>query len=225
MASYTRGRRRDKTVFVRCNTAPLFYGFRTIDLSAIPGVTAGDITALGHLTTLSAGALACFGANAPKPPRVTKRIANASSSAQASVSTFCSDSALGAAVAAGWSMGKSGRSAGVRGGNTRTITALVPMGAGGLMYAFPMNKADFDTHAAELGLVSGATITTVAEANRVVSGCSLPRPGRAMKELTIGRISTFYAPAKQGDLQAPTSGWRVMSVAQELVVPTTPPAP
>jgi hypothetical protein len=88
------------------------------------------------------------------------------------------------------------------------------MSPGGIYYAFPMNSADFSTYGSDLGLESAASITTDAEISRVVTGSSIPRPGRANKELTNGSISAFYNPAKKSDLQQPTAGWRIQSAAR-----------
>ena len=224
MPAYTRGKKRDQTRYVKAN-AVLYYGFRTKDLSTVTGVTAGDLTALGHLTTLPTNAVACFAANAPKPPRVTKRIAGATATSQGSVSTFCGFDALAAALSAGWNLSKDGRAVGLR--NTgRTITAVVELTPGGVLYAFPMNQADFAQYAAELGLQSAATITTAAEVNRLVRGSTYPKPGRATKELDTGaNVVTFYAPEQLGTLQSPTSGWRVNTMARTLAAPTAPVAP
>lgn len=223
MPAYTRGRKRDQLRYVKVNPV-LWYGFKTVDLSAIAGVSAADLTALGHTANpTGTGALLCIGANAPKPPRVTKKIAGASSTSQGSTSTFCAYDRLPQAAAAGWSVGKSGREVGLR-TSGRSVTALVEIAPGGVMYAFSMNAGDFASYGAELGLKSASSITTEAEINRVVFGSSLPRPGRASKELTTGTITSFYDPSKKADLQQPSAGWRIQSAAK-LAGATTPTVP
>lgn len=224
MPAYTRGKKRDVTTYVKAN-ATLFYGFRTKDLSSIGGVTAADLTALGHVVALPANSVSCFGANAPKPPRVTKRLTSAGPTAQGSVSTFCDYNRLSNALAAGWSLAKDGRGVGLR--NTgKTVTAVVEIGTNGVLYSFPMNQGDFALYAAELGLKSAASLTTSAEQNRLVRGSTYPKPGRAIKDLGNGsRITTFYDPAKLSDLQTPTSGWVVQTFPRLLAAPAAPATP
>jgi hypothetical protein len=225
MPSYTRGRARDVLTYVAVNTK-LFYGFKTKDLSAIAGVSAGDLTSqLGHVSpaAVAAGGLLCLGANAPKPPRVTKKIANAVASAQGSVSTFCAYNRLAQATAGGWVLSKQGREVGLR-TDGRSITALVEIAPNGVLYAFSMNRADFDAFGQELGLQSAASMTTTAEIDRIVFASSMPKPGRATKAVANGTVSTFYDPAKKADLQQPTSGWRVSTAARLLTAAAAPPA-
>ncbi len=212
MPSYTRGRRRDVTSFVAVNPV-LMYGFKTKDLSALAGVSSADLSAqLGHTaqSAIPSGRLVVIGANAPKPDRVSKKLIAAAGS-QGSVSTFCAYNRLTNAIAGGWTMAKQGRDVGLR-TDGRSVTAIVPMSStNGLMYCYTMNRADFESYGAELGLVSASSITTEAEINRLVKGSTLPRPGRAMKVLSTGAtVSTFYAPEKRTDLQQPNSGWRVI---------------
>lgn len=219
MPSYTRNKRRDVTAYVKV-TPVLLYGFRTKDLSQVTGVSSGDLTALGHVNTLASGAIACFGANAPKPPRVSKRIANAPAGSQGSVSTFCAYDKLAAALSAGWSLAKDGIDVGLR-TSGKSVTAIVEIAPNGVLYAFPMNAADFASYGETLGLESAATLTN-AEMQRLVRGSTYPKPGRAIKELdTGGSVSSFYAPANKGNLQQPASGWRVQTNARLL---STPPA-
>lgn len=218
MPSYTRGRLRDQMVYVSIN-ANLRYGFRTKDLSQVAGISASDLTTqLGHtlVSGVGTGSILCFGANSPKPPRATKRLTRSVSNVQGSVSTFCAFNRVSTAIAAGWSV-RSGRSVGLR-STGRTTTAVVDLGAGQAMYAFPMNTEDFNSYGAELGLQSGASITD-AELNRLVTGSSQPRPGRATKILANGvTFSSFYSPDNKADLQQ--NGWRIASDAILLSPPS-----
>ncbi|HEY9657737.1 MAG TPA: hypothetical protein V6C65_04670 [Allocoleopsis sp.] len=227
MPAYTRGVQRDKLTYVRVNSA-LFYGFKTKDLAAVAGVSSTDLTTyLGHVSAqaVTASDLLCLGANAPKPPRVTKRIANAGATAQGSVSTFCAYDKIGAATNNGWTLSKPGSFVGLS-SSGRTITAVVEITPNGVLYAFPMNAGDFQAYGAELGLKSAASITTESELRRLVRGASLPKPGRAAKALPGGSISSFYDPANLADLQQPTSGWRIQTAVRTLTgagtTPTTP---
>ena len=220
MPSYTRGRLRDQMTYVAVN-ATLRYGFRTKDLAQVTGVAASDLTALGHVAIGAVGgaAVLCFGANSPKPPRATKRLTRSVSNVQGSVSTFCAFNQVSAAIAAGWSV-RSGRSVGLR-STGRTTTAVVSLGAGQAMYAFPMNTEDFNSYGTDLGLQSGASITS-AELNRLVTGSSQPRPGRATRILANGvTFTSFYAPEQKEELQQ--NGWRINTDAILLSPPTVTP--
>lgn len=208
MPSYTRGQRRDQLTYVKANPV-LYYGFKTKDFSSLSGVSGADLTALGHITAPAAGTLLVIGANAPKPPRVSKRIST-SGSGQSTVSTFCGYDKVAAALAAGWSFQKAGRSVPLR-SSGRSVTAVVEISANGPLYCFPMNAGDFQTYGADLGLQSAASITSDAELNRLVVGSSLPKPGKATKSLLNGStFSSFYAPEKKTALQS-TDTWRVNS--------------
>ena len=189
MPPYVRGVGRPDLIYVRINEFVL-YGFARKDLTKIPGVTAADITPLGHLTAAAAGgtagAILCLGANAPKPARVRKRLGNAVT-AQGSVSTFCSYNALAAAAGAGWRLVKpvhyvslSGPSAGRRG---QTVIAEL---SNGTLYAFSMNTADVTAYAGALGLQAAAAVTTDVERKKLVRGSNVPRPGKAGLEVAVG---------------------------------------
>lgn len=226
MPSYTRAKKRDVLTYVKANTS-LLYGFKTKDLSAIAGVSSSELSSqLGHVLatgTLPAGALLCIGANNPKPPRVTKRIANAAANAQGTISTFCAYDKLATAYAGGWNLAKQGRLVPLR-TDGKSITAVVELSTNGPLYAYSLNKADFDAYGAQLGLKSADSINSQAELNRLVVGTSLPRPGRASKTVGAGTFSTFYDPSKLTDLQSSTSGWRIISQAQ-LLTPAAAPTP
>lgn len=202
MPSYTRGKKRENFTFVAVNNT-ILYGFKTKDISAIAGVSSADlVTQLGHMTATeaaNAGAarIMVVGANAPKPPRVSKKISNAAVGTQQSVSTFCSVITLSAALGAGWNLVKTGRGVILRAASAGkgTVTAVAKL-SNGASYAFPMNKADFDAYGAQLGLESAATVTTPDEKAKLVSGSNNPRPGRAALELADGSIfSSFFSSA------------------------------
>lgn len=198
MPSYTRGKKREALTFVAVNTK-ILYGFKTKDLASIGGVSSSDLTALGHLTATAAnaqsGKILVVGAGAPKPPRVTKKLPNAAAGTQGSVSTFCANSALSTALAAGWSLAKQGRGVMLKAASSSraTLTVIATL-SNGAKYAFPMNKADFDQYGSQLGLESSAAITTTAEKDSLVRGSTVPRPGKASIELADGSVfSTFFS--------------------------------
>lgn len=208
MSNLTRGKKRNKMIAVKVvKDQNTYYQFQTKDLAAITGVSASDLAQLGHINVGDAAALASipsgsfifYKANAPKPPRVTKKITGGSSTTpdarQESVGTFCAVDALQSALGNGWSLSKPGR--GVSLSNTgKTVTALAKL-SNGILYAFPMSKADFATFGGELGLESSETVTTAAEKAKVVRASTLPKPGKASKVLSDGStFSSFYSTNK-----------------------------
>lgn len=219
MSSYTRGKKRENLVFVLINDL-VYFGFKPKDLSSLMGITTSDITALGHVAVSAAvaGKIRIIGSQAPKPPRVSKKISGASVGQQRSVSTFCAYPSIATAQGAGWNLTKSRRSVTLRASSTDrpSLTAIAKLGDTSL-YCFPMNKADFELYGTELGLESAATITTEAERKKLVSGASIPYPGRASKLLAGGStFSSFFTTSKQGDVS--TAGYDILS--EEKIIAT-----
>lgn len=197
MPEYTRGSLRDVLTFVPIN-AIFHYGFKTVDLAARTGISAAEIkTQLGHMTAAEATAVAnrimVTGANSPKPARVVKRDATAPISQPASTSTFVAFNSLAAAAVGGWSLSKPARgvrlTANVDG--KRSVTAIAEL-SNGALYAFPLNRVDFDRAGLVLGLQSAAQITTTLERNALVTG-SRTKPGRVSIEDNGGVFSTYYS--------------------------------
>lgn len=222
MPSYTRGKTRPTLFFVAINDL-VVYGFKPKDISTLSGVTAGDITALGHqaASAVAAGKIRVIGSQAPKPPRVGKRITTAAVGQQQTVSTFCAYSSLASAQTAGWTLIKNRRSVTLRASSTSrgSLTAIATLGDGSL-YCFPMNKADYDTYGVDLGLTTAISITTEAERKKLVSGASIPYPGKASKIVGINsRFSSFFSTDKQGDISA--AGYDILS--EERIIATAAP--
>lgn len=214
MPAYTRGKKRDTIKFVQIvANVPVYYGFASKDFSTITGVTDADITALGHIvaSAVPANSVQILRASTPKPGTVKKRIAaNPSAAQQASVSTFVAGGSLQTALAAGWQLVKNYKLTSLT-QNDRQVTALAEL-SDGTLYAFPMNKADFDSYATELGLESPstATLTTLTEKTSVVRGSSWPFPGRAEKVLANGsKVSSFFSTLAEDT--AITAGWQIKS--------------
>lgn len=213
MPAYLRGRQRTEFTFVPINTV-LMYGWKSPDLTAGTGVSGSDLTALGHLDATAAaavsGAILVSGANAPKPPRVTKRIPGATVNQRGQVSTFAGYNALTTAAAAGWYVSKRGRGVNLRPASpgARTQTAIAEL-SNGLMYAFALNQADFTTYATALGLQSASEISDT-EALKLVRG-SKTKPGQAAIELESGaQFTTFYSSAFRDDAAA--AGFQIKSL-------------
>ncbi|MBD1917167.1 MULTISPECIES: hypothetical protein [Cyanophyceae] len=197
MSDFTRGQVRDTLTFVRVN-ARFMYGWKTVDLAARTGISAADIKGqLGHMTPAEALAganrLMVTGANSPKPARVVKRDRTAPISQPGSTSTYIAFDKLAAATTAGWTLAKGARgvrlTASVDG--RRSMTAVAEL-SNGLLYAFPLNRVDFERAGAALGLQAAAQITTLIERQSLVTG-SRSKPGRASIEDGGGVFSTFYS--------------------------------
>jgi hypothetical protein len=75
------------------------------------------------------------------------------------------------------------------------VTAIAELSSGAL-YAFPLNRVDFDRVSTVLGLQSAAQITTVTERNSLVTG-SRTKPGRCSIEDSGGVFATFYSTAAE----------------------------
>lgn len=223
MSSFTRGKKRPNLVFVIVNDQ-MYFGFKPKDLASLPGVAAADITALGHVqpNAVAAGKLKIIGASAPKPPRVMKKT-GATSGQQQSVSTFCGYNNIGLAQAAGWTLTKSRTGVSLRAQTSprQSLTAIAELSDGSL-YCFPMNKADFESYGAALGLKNSTTITSATERNKLVSGASIPYPGRAALLLAGGStFSSFFSTASQGSVSE--AGYDILS--EEEILASAPANP
>lgn len=194
MPSYTRGKKRDNLIFVAVSEM-VYFGFKSKDFSAMAGISASDLTLIGHTPLSSATGFKIIGARAPQPPRVKRPIPNAGIGQQRSINTYCAFDKLGDAIGAGWTVTKRKRPIAVKAPSTSrgTMTAIATLSdlSG---YCFALNKADFDEYGSELGLKSTLSITNQLERDRLVSGSSIPYPGRAVKSLAGGNsFSTFFS--------------------------------
>jgi hypothetical protein len=197
MSDFTRGQARDQLTFVRIN-ARFLYGWKTIDLAARTGISGADIKSqLGHMTPAEALAvtnrLMVTGANSPKPARVVKRDRTAPISQPGSTSTYIAYDKLAAATTAGWTLAKAARgvrlTANVDG--RRSMTAVAEL-SNGLLYAFPLNRVDFERAGATLGLQSATQVQSTLERQSLVTG-SRSKPGKCSIEDSGGAFSTFFS--------------------------------
>jgi hypothetical protein len=221
MPSYTRGIARDTLTFVKVTSGNVFYGWKTKDLANIPGVSAADLAALGHVAagSLAAGALGFLGANAPKPPRAKKKVsATPSASAQQAASTYCAVNALATAQGAGWDIVNGGRGVSIKNSVSITLGARL---SNGLIYVFPKNSADATAVATELGLILPANMSDTERA-RAFRGASRPRPAKVSKPAGArGTMSSFCSDDKLDDALA--AGWTIVKPAIPYSVAAAPP--
>lgn len=211
MSRFNRGRSREDLRFVAINDL-LFYGFKTKDAASIPGVSASDLTALGHQTATAIAdnntKILVFAPRAPKPVKFKKSLSNPAGQQQ-SFTAFCAYNAKATALAAGFTpVAKSGRKVSLRAavsGNGSKISAIAEM-ENGALFVWPMDSTDFGAYSTELGLQSAANITTEAERKVLVAapGAGM-RPGRAVKQLAEGTISSYFS----FGANIAASGWSV----------------
>jgi hypothetical protein len=212
MSQFTRGQFRDNATFVLVN--PVFcYGWKTVDLAARVGVSNADLVSqLGHMTPIVADGIAnrvmVTGANSPKPGRVVKRDRTAPVSQVASTSTFLAYDKLAAATTAGWTLAKQSRRVALAPpvDGTRSMTAIAEL-SNGLLYAFPLNRADFDEFGAALGLQTALQINTTLERRKLATG-SRTKPGKALIKNSGGEFSSFFA--TDAEETAIAAGFKIM---------------
>jgi len=213
MSKFNRGKLRDQLLFVGLNDL-LYYGFKSKDASAIPGVSSADLIALGQTAAANIAdnstKILVFSPHSPKPPRYRKTLGNAAGQQQ-SFSSFCGHQARGTALAAGFTpVPRSGRKVSLRAtpGPKGTMISAVAEMENGALYVWPMDSADFGEVGSELGLKSAASITTDAEKKKLIvaPGAGM-KPGRAQKQLANGTISSFYS----FGANVAASGWSQVS--------------
>ena len=212
MASVTLGRKRNVLTIVPINDAVNFQ-YNSTNLSAITGVSATDVTALGHLTTAPEGTLTITGCNAPQPA-VFKKIlgGGAVATTQKAVSAYGNAStkaAIAAARAAGWFLIKPIRSAQLGGGDKKT-GVVVPLSNGLYEIVNVYTEDATATNASLFGwnLTPGDTIT-----KKMFRASSMMRAGRVKKKVTVsGKTGTQVLPCQWSKLESAdvkAAGWRV----------------
>lgn len=215
MPASTRGRKREELVYVAASEF-VMYGFKTFDMSNLPGIDSGDLVAMGHIKaaglTPDTTKVYVLRANAPKPPRVSKKTnttttgtgTGATGTVPLTVSTFCAYDKVADAMAKKWTLAKRGRGITFRteGSATRQRTAAIPIGNG--FYCFSCDRGTFSNYGATLGLKG---TLNEAEAKKAFMGASAPKPGTAKAVVAGSSVTSMYDPAKKGDLASSETGW------------------
>lgn len=208
MPASTRGVLRDQLTFVLVN--PVFaYGWSAPDIAAASGVSTADLkTGLGHMDATEAAAIAgvvmVTGANAPKPGRVIKKIANSPVGQRASVSTFVAFNRLATANAAGFRGGTRARSVSLSapGAGKRTYSGVVEL-SNGLLYLQPIDSIAGTPERREAFGIQIASQISATEFLKIARGCRT-KPGRA--EIELGEGGGFatlpFSTDKQDDVSA-----------------------
>lgn len=193
MPASTLGKKRDKPTIVKA-TGFIYYAFNTRDLAALPGVTAADLTALGHLAqgAATAGAIVVEGANAPRPARFRKRLTGTAENplTQESVTTFgdgTTAAAINAAGALGWRLIKPPSEVGM-GATTKGKNVAIKLTNGA--YAIRNVSTAFATtdNATLLGWDMTLSDATIAKAIR---GAKNMKPATVRKAISGGGVVTL----------------------------------
>ena len=201
----------------------LYYGFKSREFSGT-GISDGDLNAqLGWIippstipSFLDPNALLIIGANAPKPPRMSKKTTatgDATGLIPKSLTLFCSPEKMATARAAGWNLAKKGIGVKFVGQNSdsRQMTCFVKVpattGTADFFYGFSCDKSTFVNYGAILGLQSPQQLTAEQREKRCFIGASSPKPKRASLKTANGQVSSFCSEEKIYDLIA--EGWAI----------------
>lgn len=215
MPPNTRGKLRDRPIYVFVNTW-VVYGFKSKNLTGVPGISEANlVTQLGQITQevldFYGEPIRIFGANAPKPPRVTRNLEG-----RKTFSTYCSHDYVDDAQAAGWRLLKPGTYPTMNSVDSprSTLTAFVKLDriysedsgqtAEGY-YGFNLNKQDFAQYRQALNLLGIEQLNEV-DRQKIFTGARSPKPGKASILTGRSNFSTFYDPSQIAALT--TAGWK-----------------
>jgi hypothetical protein len=199
MPAYLRGKDHSILRFVRIDAAkPLFYGWKTKDLSAITGVSETDLTFLGHQTPTQmgtvTGAIGVIGANRPKPARVKKTLVRRpGAGVQGTVSTFIGGNVIAdwdILLESGWEIVEPAKRVTISDNDrSQTVGALCSNGA---IYCFPMSKTVPAVVLSDLLLLPASELRLGTNEGKCVSGASKPRPPRVRKDNIVNPAGGTY---------------------------------
>ncbi len=205
------------------NSAGVYYGFKSREFTGT-GISDSDLNSqLGWIIPpstipafLDPNALLIVRANAPKPPRFTKKTTasgETTGTIPQSLTLFCSPEKTATARASGWTLAKNGIGVKFVGesSSTRQMTCFVKVlattGTADFYYGFSCDKGTFTNYGTILGLKSPQQLTADEREKRCFTGASSPKPKRATLKLASGDISTFCSEEKIYDLIA--AGWSI----------------
>ena len=171
--------------------AGIHYAFKTT-------INESESTALGHTALSGSAPIAgiILRANAPKPPKATKRLASGATS-----TSFIDDGAYLTAAAAGWKILSSKISGGRRRKTRRTTVVYVTVN--GVKYGWNIR----DTLLAKLtSSLTALGVKVATPSDAIVFGASFPKPPTVtvFKEIEGVTVSTttFYDPSNEAALSA-----------------------
>lgn len=209
----TRGRLRNLDRAVKLNDN-LYYGFKTVDLSSVDGITSADITALGQVDPSTIQTLIVYSPQSPKPAQFRKRLIN---KAQGSVTAYGDGSSAGAvntAAGKGWqqtkgirgcSFGGTSRSASiaVRTENGLLVKYLVPLGDAGNASALGWETTLTPADRKKLVYAPKGRVALVSKASGT-SVITLP--------CSFNKVETATSPDGGWNLTRPESGFAAVAV-------------
>ncbi len=171
--------------------ANIHYAFKTT-------IKESESTALGHTALIGSSPIAgiILRANAPKPPRATKRLASGATS-----TSYIDDGAYLTAAAAGWNILSSRISGGRRRKTRRTTVVYVTLN--GVKYGWNIR----DTLLAKLkSSLEALGVKTALPSDAIVFGASFPKPPTVTVFTEVGgetvSTTTFYDPSNEATLSA-----------------------
>lgn len=212
---------------MQINSANLYYGFKAREFTGT-GISDADLKAqLGWIIppeTIPSfmdgnfgNALLIIRANAPKPPRVTKKTTATGTTGDIpkTLTLFCSPLKVAAARATGWQLAKNGIGVKFVGeaSSARQITAFVEVSGEGsdtsskFYYGFSCDRATFSNYGALLGLQSTQQLSADQREKRCFMGASFPKPKRASLKTANGNISSFCSSDNVASLIS--AGWSI----------------
>lgn len=182
-------------VFVKpFNGATVSYGFNT-------QADADDRSILGHIPKASLQGIGVFGANRPKPARMTKE------KTTSSASHFADWQSIDSAEAAGWKMSKKAKAGPVVKTSNRSILVGAEV-SGNVDVCWTMTRRQFQ-RLASVRTALGIRAITQSKANKGVFGASrwygVEEPKGAASRDALGLISVKYV--DQSKLDSLPEGW------------------
>lgn len=187
-------RKRDLVyVSIKAGTTTINYGFLT-------GLKVADRTDFGQIEITNQLPTAfCFGANAPKPARASKR------EPTGYVSSFCADDKINTLKDAGYSTTRKRQRSPQLGGLSKTVYITID----GIKYAWNTPAIATEPEGYNSTGIQAATANDLD----LVYGAEFPKPPRYATEISgadnlSGTFSTFVDPSNEAQLG--TAGWRKM---------------
>lgn len=211
MAATTRGKNRETIYFIQLTTA-ILWGFKPVDWSGIPGVSAADSILLGWKDEETAGnletSIRIYGANSPRPPRYKKILnRNPVAGQRGSISAFgkgeLATDELNALTDSGWQLSKPGRSVIINATALRE-TIGCPLSSGAL-YLLNCEASKVAAYADALGLVRATQLKDNARKVKCFTGTTKPQPPKIRRVEDNGTLTMPCSPTKLST--ALEAGW------------------
>lgn len=227
---YPIGMDHDLLRFVLLKTGkPLFYGWKTYNLSSADGISETDLAFMDHRTrsevTATSGSIAVIGANRPKPARY-RFVLNKKPGAgeQGSITTFggADVESLPGFEDSGWERVNDLSRVNIV-DNNRSHTLGAKCENGGI-YLYTCSKTMPNTVISELGLLEPTALRLETNLNKAFYGSSKPRPPKMSKQVTENYFATTFCSFDKID-DAMASGWRIVENSKTYHAGSVAPSP